>query len=95
MLVVGAFLQRVINNDNVIFVGTYAALISSIMGTMYTDFGVSALSFMGNLPFVEMGMGWVVPTVVGCCIGALWRKDTFLLKQIDIQVGSQNIPDAE
>ena len=71
VLVVFALLDRVVTNNMVAGVGAYFALAASLMGNLPMG-GLS--DFIGKMPFAADGLGWIVPALVGCIIGAFIRK---------------------
>ncbi len=73
VLVLGAYIEKLSDNDHIICVGTYFALVASILDTVSGS--LSTIGFIENLPFAEMGLGWVVPALIGCGLGAFWKKD--------------------
>ncbi len=73
VLVLGAYVEKLSDNDHIICVGTYFALAASILDTISGS--ICTIGFIENLPFADMGLGWVVPALIGCGIGAFWKKD--------------------
>ncbi len=73
VLVLGAYAEKLTDNDHIICVGTYFALAASILDTISGT--ICTIDFIENLPFAQMGLGWVVPALIGCGIGAFWKKD--------------------
>lgn len=71
VLVVFALLDRVVTNNMVAGVGAYFALAASLMGNLPMG---SLSDFIGKMPFAADGLGWIVPALVGCIIGAFIRK---------------------
>lgn len=49
------------------------AVAASVAITLYSYTG--ALSFVTCLPLYDFGFGWLLPTVIGGVIGALWKKN--------------------
>ena len=71
VLVVFALLDRVVTNNMVAGVGAYFALAASLMGNLPMG-GLSKKK--KKMPFAADGLGWIVPALVGCIIGAFIRK---------------------
>ena len=78
MLVLGAYVEKLTDNDHIICVGTYVALLASLLSTFSSM--VHPIAFIDNLPFAHMGLGWVIPALIGCGLGAFWKKDVTLQK---------------
>ena len=70
-------MEKITDNDHVICVGTYVALVTSILSTISTS--GHPIAFIDNLPFASFGLGWVIPALIGCGLGAFWKKDAALL----------------
>lgn len=67
VLVIFALLDRVVKNDHVAGLGAYFALVASLMGNL----PMGPLSdFIAKMPFASDGLGWIVPALIGCIIGA-------------------------
>ena len=87
VLVLGAYVEKITDNDHVICVGTYVALITSILSTISTS--GHPIAFIDNLPFASFGLGWVIPALIGCGLGAFWKKDAALLSGKELKAGKK------
>lgn len=76
VLVIGAYVEKITDNDHIICVGTYAALLASLLSTFSSM--VHPITFIDNLPLAHLGLGWVIPALIGCGLGAFWKKDVKL-----------------
>ena len=71
VLVVMTLLEKVVKNEMSACVGAYVSLLASLAGTL----PMGALSDMAaKLPFAADGLGWFVPAVIGCVVGAFIPK---------------------
>ena len=67
VLIVLAFFNEKIENDNVYKFATYMSLIISTL-TVLQSYGVN-VPFINSLPFAPLGFNWVVPVIVAGLIG--------------------------
>ena len=87
VLVLGAYVEKITDNDHVICVGTYMALITSILSTISTS--GHPIAFIDNLPFASFGLGWVIPALIGCGLGGFWKKDAALFSGKELKAGKK------
>lgn len=71
VLVVMTLLEKVVKNEMSACVGAYVALLVSL-GEVLPLGAVSDI--LARLPFAADGLGWIVPAIVGCVIGAFIPK---------------------
>lgn len=64
-----------IKNDNVFKGGALAALVVSLL-TLGLQHGIGAFSFIKTLPFSNVDLEWIVPTIVGCFLGSQIKSST-------------------
>lgn len=54
------------------FFDGYSALVSSLPGASLPLFESIKSFYMDNLPFYDIGLGWILPALVGAFIGFIW-----------------------
>jgi LIVCS family branched-chain amino acid:cation transporter len=64
-----SFFNKQITNDNVFRFAVYFALAFAVMEVLHNMYGVTALSFVTKSPLFAEGFGWILPAVIGGCIG--------------------------
>jgi LIVCS family branched-chain amino acid:cation transporter len=54
----------------------YSSLVKSLPGVSFSIFESIRLFYTNNLPLYNMGLGWILPAIVGVIIGILWPRST-------------------
>ena len=54
------------------FFDGYSTLVDTLPGASLPLFESIKLFFMNNLPLYDIGLGWIIPALVGAFIGFLW-----------------------
>ncbi|MCP1145921.1 branched-chain amino acid transport system II carrier protein [Lysinibacillus endophyticus] len=54
----------------------YSALVGSLPGAAFSLFEKIKVFYMDYLPLYDIGLGWILPAIVGVVIGVLWPKNT-------------------
>jgi LIVCS family branched-chain amino acid:cation transporter len=54
------------------FFDGYSALVGSLPGVSLPLFESIKMFYMNHLPLYEIGLGWILPALVGVAIGFLW-----------------------
>jgi branched-chain amino acid:cation transporter, LIVCS family len=54
------------------FFDGYSTLVKSLPGASISLFESIKLFYMDNLPLYDIGLGWILPALVGAIIGSLW-----------------------
>jgi branched-chain amino acid:cation transporter, LIVCS family len=54
------------------FFDGYSTLVDSLPGATFSLFESIKLFYIDNLPFYEIGLGWIIPALVGAIIGFFW-----------------------
>lgn len=68
VLVIMAYFDRIIKRDHIAAVAAYVAFAYALCETLHS-LGLP-LGFVTMLPFAEMGLGWILPAVLGGIVGA-------------------------
>lgn len=74
VLVLLTFFDDKFKNDNIACFAAYFALLTSAC-ELATGYGVP-LGFVAKLPFASYGCAWIVPALIGCVIGVIFKKKT-------------------
>lgn len=88
VLVIGAFLERIVANHHVVKFATYAALLTSVAMTANSMFGLG-LGFLNALPLTSLGLGWVMPAIVGGIAGAFVKDDIHITDDVVHEVSHE------
>ncbi len=88
VLVIGAFFEKVSTNHHIIKFATYAALLVSVVMTANNMFGFG-LDFLSMLPFTPLGLGWVVPAIVGGIVGSFVKDEVHITKHVHEEIAHE------
>ncbi|WP_312060366.1 branched-chain amino acid transport system II carrier protein [Anaerotignum sp.] len=72
VLVLLTFFDDVFKNDNIARFGAYFAFLTSAL-ELAGKYGVP-VDFVNHIPFATYGCAWIVPSLVGCALGACLKK---------------------
>lgn len=64
------------------FFDGYSTLVKSLPGASVSLFETIKLFYMDHLPFYDIGLGWILPALVGAIVGSLWPRSA---KKIVVQ----------
>lgn len=87
VLVIMAFFDRKIKRDHIAAGAAYTALAYALCETLNT-FGLP-FGFVSKLPFSEVGLGWIVPAVIGGVIAAAIPGKRWDLTELQEHSGQQ------
>lgn len=77
VLILLTFTQRLFNGDRAVYQGAIllTGLTSIYDGLVEFGFSLSAITpLMEKLPFFSLGLGWLVPAIIGALIGLLYSR---------------------
>lgn len=72
VLVLLTFFDDVFKNDNIARFGAYFAFLTSAL-ELASKYGVP-VDFVNHIPFATYGCAWILPSLIGCALGACLRK---------------------
>ncbi|WP_085994301.1 branched-chain amino acid transport system II carrier protein [Oceanobacillus senegalensis] len=70
------YASAIVFTFGVSFFDGYNALVDSVPGTAIALFESITLFYMDYLPFYEIGLGWMLPALVGTVIGLFWPANS-------------------
>jgi branched-chain amino acid:cation transporter, LIVCS family len=63
------------------FFDGYSTLVASLPGVTVSFFDFVKEFYTDYLPFYEIGLGWIMPALIGAAIGYLWPKNALLMRK--------------